>query len=463
MRVGYLDCIGGISGDMFLGALLDAGWPEARLRQVVAWLGGEVAELRVETRMRRGFRGLGIVLAPAVPPEHHHRGLPEVLALLAAAPLPAGVRQRAEQVFRRLAEAEGRAHGKPPDEIRFHEIGAIDAMIDIVGASLGLADLGIEQLYFSPLPMGAGQIPSAHGPIPLPAPATALLTRGTAVAFTGCEGEWTTPTGAALVTTLGRCAPPPPMTIEAIGTGAGSRSHADWPNLARLFVGVALPQEAPAGALPAPDASAGRGLHFFGDLPRWGWEAQVPGASPCGQAAGGDGACPGRWGQVALLETQIDDASPEEVALLAERLRAQDALEVFTEAIQMKKGRMGCRLTVVCRPAAEESLAALLLLQSTTLGVRRRLEWRRELERRLGQVVTSYGQVDYKAARRGPRWIAQPEYESCRRVAEAAGVPFRDVFRAALAALAGVEQSGSPGGGAGPGDPATSGQSGTWA
>jgi uncharacterized protein (DUF111 family) len=121
---------------------------------------------------------------------------------------------------------------------------------------------------------------------------------------------------------------------------------------------------------------------------------------------------------------------------------------------------MGCRLTVVCRPAVEESLAALLLLQSTTLGVRRRLEWRRELERRSGQVVTSFGPVDYKAARRGPRWIAQPEYESCRRVAETAGVPFRDVFRAALAALAGGEQSGSPGGGAGPGDPATSGQSG---
>ncbi|MFH1144449.1 MAG: nickel pincer cofactor biosynthesis protein LarC [Candidatus Eisenbacteria bacterium] len=427
MRVAYLDCGGGVSGDMFLGALLDAGWPEERLRHAVAWLKPEVGELRVESRMRQGFRGLGLVVQPAAEHDHHHRGLTEVLALLAQSPLPPAVRGKAEEVFRRLAEAEGRAHGRPAAEVHFHEVGAVDALIDVVGTASALTEMGIEALYFSPLPLGSGLVPSAHGAIPLPAPATAHLVQGIHVAFTGLDGERTTPTGAALVTALGRCMPPPPMFLERVGTGAGSYSYPDRPNIARVFIGRTAGVPSPEGVAEDPQIFGGSGAALaFSDLPLWGW--------------GGDReerreACPGFWTRTAILETQIDDASSEEIALLCEELRKAGALEVMAGPVQMKKARIGFRLAVVCRPDREESLAAHLLLHSTTLGVRRRLEWRRELERRSLEVPTCFGSIEVKEARRGERWIGQPEYEAVRRAALEHGVPFRDVYRAALAAL----------------------------
>ena len=435
MRVAYLDCLGGVSGDMFLGALLDAGWPEERLRASVAWLGAEIAQLRVETRMRGGFRGLGIVVAPAGRGEHDHRGLADVLALLAGAPLAPDIRGRAEAVFRRLAEAEARAHGSTSAEIRFHEVGAVDALVDVVGVVTALAELEIEHLHFSPLPLGSGQVPSAHGPIPLPAPATAILLEGTAVEFTGRAGERTTPTGAALVTTLGRCAPPPPMLLERVGTGAGSFSYPDRPNIARLFLG-----RESASAAPGVPAS-------LTDLPSWGWSPEAGPEAGVDSAAGER--CPGFWERVAVLETQIDDATAEEIADLCERLRRSGALEVFIESLNMKKGRPGVALTVLCRPEEEERLAARLLLDSPTLGVRRRVEWRRELERRCVEVATRFGPLRVKLARRGARWSAKPEYESVRRAAEASGTPFSEVFRAgleaALALAAGTPQPQEPG------------------
>lgn len=424
MRIGYLDCVGGISGDMFVGSLLDAGWPERDLRETVAWLGDEIEGLEIERRRQHHFAGLGIRVTPSgAAPDA--RGLAEILALLAGAPLPAAVRERAAGVFRRLARAEARAHGVALERVHFHEVGAVDALVDIVGACAGLAALGIERLHVSPLPLARGRAESAHGTMPLPAPAAALLLEGLAVEWVPGEGERCTPTGAALVAELGVGSLPPRMIVSAVGTGAGTLSFPDVPNVARLFVGE---WAAPAEATPA--AAAGS------ELPGWGWEAGEGAARPGGSDEAPS--VPGLWDRVAVLATQIDDATPEDLAWLCEDLRGAGALEVFLQGIQMKKGRAGVLLTVIARPADEPALMARLLARSSTLGVRRRLEWRRELDRREGWLETRYGPIRIKWASRGRAgWTGEPEFESCREAASRAGVSLSLVKQAAYAALAG--------------------------
>ncbi len=411
MRIAYLDCVGGISGDMFVGALLDAGWPEDSFRRSVAWLGDEIAELRIETRSHHALRGLGIEVTPEKSRGgHHHRNLADVTACLQAAPLPDAVRERAVAVFRRLAEGEARAHGKTVETVRFHEVGAVDAMVDVVATCQGLTDLAIDRLYVSPLPVGRGEIRGAHGTIPLPAPATAHLLSGVPVRWTGVEGERTTPTGAALATTLGCWEIPPPMVLEAVGTGAGTRGLEDVPNLARLFVGSPRAEASPTGGLSA--------------IPDWGWRDDPAG-----------GTCPGKWGAVVVLEAQVDDATPEEVSVWTAELLEKGALDVYVTAVTMKKGRLGSLVTAICRPDLEEHLVNLLLRSTTTLGVRRRVEWRRELERTTTDVETPFGRVAVKMAQRGSSWVGKPEFESCRQAALGAGASFGAVWRAALAAV----------------------------
>lgn len=468
MRIGYLDCIGGISGDMFVGALLGAGWSEDSLRECVSWLSHEIADLRVERRMQQGLEGFGIRVVPTGSrPSHednsaygsahdsrhddhstcrggqragHHdhgsnhadhcathydngarRGLSEVRDLLNRAPLVSEVREKALQVFGRLAEAEARAHGQPIDRVHFHEVGAVDAIVDVVAVCQGLHDLGVEELYVSPLPLGQGTTESAHGSIPLPAPATAYLLEGVPVRWTGVEGERCTPTGAALVTVLGRWGAPPAMDLLAVGTGAGERWFPDVPNVARLFLGAAVP-----GA-PIPEGSDPRAA--LGGRPPWGWVQEAPGP------AAALSTCPGSWREVVVLATQIDDASPEEIASWTERIGGAGALDVYLVPVVMKKGRPGSLLTVICRQEDESRLQGILLRESSTLGVRRRVEWRRELERRMQEVPTPFGPVKVKMALRGERWVGKPEFESCREVADAAAVAFRDVWRAAVVAL----------------------------
>lgn len=426
LRIAYLDCVGGISGDMFVGALLDAGWPEDSFRKGIAWLGSEIAELRVETRSHHSLQGKGIVVVPAASHgkeahghshAHHHRGLADVVGLLRSSPLPGPVVERACEVFAKLAEAEGRAHGKPVDQVRFHEVGAVDAIVDVAAACLGLSELGVEQLYVSPLPLGSGTIQAAHGTIPLPAPATSFLLEGAPVRWTGSPGERCTPTGVALAATLGRWGAPARMRVGGVGCGAGTRTVPEVPNIARLFIGEVSEED---GIACAPGTE-------LGAVPLWGWAPQG--------AAGSDPECPGSWGQVAVLSTQLDDATPEEISHLVDRLREAGALDLFLEPAVMKKGRPGTLLTVIARPGEEEALTALLLQESSTLGVRWRLEWRRELERRSAQVETPFGPVEVKLALRGETWVGKPEYEACREAAAAAGVAFREVWRAALAAL----------------------------
>ncbi len=425
MYAGYLDCIGGISGDMFVGAILDAGWSESALREAVAWLGSEIAEVRVESRTHLGLQGKGIVVVPGRVPERGHRGLGEILSLLDSAPLPAPVVEKATAVFRRLAAAEARVHGSSAAEVHFHEIGEADALVDVVATCAGLAALGVERLYVSPLPAGSGVVSAHHGPLPVPSPAAALLFEGAVVCWDGIAGERTTPTGAALATTLGASSAPPPMRIERVGCGAGSRPLAGVPNLARLFLGEVA--EAFGTGDPNPGAAERGERTGWHDLPTWGWsQAPSEDRAEC---------CPGNWHPVVILETQIDDSPASELALICDRLRQTGALEVFCDSVAMKKGRQGARVTVVARPAAEESLMACLLRESSTLGVRRRIEWRRELLRRGAQVETPYGRVAVKYALRGVAWTGEPEFESCRAVAARHDIPFREVWRAAVSCL----------------------------
>ncbi|MFC1572917.1 nickel pincer cofactor biosynthesis protein LarC [Candidatus Eisenbacteria bacterium] len=437
MRIAYLDCVGGISGDIFVGALLDAGWPEEAFRRTVSWLSDEIADLGVERREHHSLAGLGIRVTPAMdtgpqPPgrgahahgEHHHghgggkaatRGLKEVLACLEGAPLSPQVRQDAGAVFRRLAEAEAAAHGKTAETVHFHEVGAVDAMVDIVATCQGVRDLGISELYVSPLPLGRGTISGAHGTIPLPAPATSHLLRGVPVHWSQDEGERTTPTGAALVTTLGRWEAPPDMQINAVGVGAGTRTLTNVPNLARLFVGT-------------PCAASSSVRPWSEDGPTWGWGHPARGAEEQSE-------CPGVWRQIVVLSTQVDDATPEEIGFWSDKLRSAGALEVYLVPLTMKKGRPGILMTLIGRPEHEAGLVAVLLKESSTIGVRRRLEWRRELERKAHTVQTRFGPVETKLVLRGDQWIGKPEFESCRAIAEKTGVAFREVWRAAVSSL----------------------------
>jgi pyridinium-3,5-bisthiocarboxylic acid mononucleotide nickel chelatase len=417
---------------MFVGALLDAGWSEDAMRAAVGWLGDEVGALDVETRYRHELRGLGIRVTPSPGAGPTRRTLSDVIGLLDRAPLRDPVRARARAVFGRLARAEARAHGVSVEEVHFHELGAVDTIVDIVCVCAGLLDLGIGRLHVSSLPAGTGTARMDHGTLPVPAPATAFLMEGLPVRWAEGTGERCTPTGTALVGELGTWDRPPVMTVTRVGTGAGTMVFPDIPNIVRLVLGEVIdgaglhsgPASMQGVAGPAQPAACMSGL----DAPDWGWgDAPDPtdGSTP-----------PGRWGRVTLLETQIDDASPEELAWLCEDLRREGALEVFLRPVFMKKGRSASQLTVIVRPDDERKLMSRMLMKSTTLGVRRRGEWRRELDRIAGSVDTEFGPVRVKYAFRGSEgWTGEPEYESCREAAERAGVPLSRVRRAAQTAI----------------------------
>jgi uncharacterized protein (DUF111 family) len=268
--------------------------------------------------------------------------------------------------------------------------------------------LGIARLHVSTIPLGAGVLEGSHGRLPLPAPAAAYLLESAPVRWVQSLGERCTPTGAALAATLGTWDAPPAMRIERIGCGAGTHDFADIPNIARLFVGEPL-----AGTASSVQAFS---------VPDWGWT--------------GMDACPGVWREIVVLETQIDDATPEDLADLAARLQGGGALEVLSEPIVMKKGRLGARMTVIARPGREEPLAEAILRDSTTLGLRWQRQWRRELIRSDILIPTPYGEIRTKLAWRGGRWTGKPEYESCRAAADAARVSVSDVRRAAIVGLA---------------------------
>jgi uncharacterized protein (TIGR00299 family) protein len=387
--IAYFDCYSGISGDMALGALVDAGLDAEELRRALAALPFEGYRLEVAPLVGRGISGtrLTVTLEEGTRP---HRHLADVEALIAGAGLPAEVRARARAVFRRLAEAEARVHGEPVEQVHFHEVGAVDAIVDVVGTVWGLDRLGVETLYVSPLPTGSGKVRAAHGLIPVPAPATLELARraGAPLVPSTAETELTTPTGAALATTLGTFRQPP-MVVERVGYGFG-RKELPWANALRLWIG-----------------------------------------QPVGSTA--------RQDEVSLLEANLDDTTPELLGAAMERLFAAGALDVYFTPIQMKKNRPATTLAVLCPVELEPSLAALVLAETSSLGVRVQRMRRYKAERWSSTVETPWGRVRVKVKSLDGRLSAAPEYDDCLRLAREQGVPLPEVYAAARAAAAGSE------------------------
>jgi uncharacterized protein (TIGR00299 family) protein len=395
VRCGYFDCFSGAAGDMILGAMIDAGCPLEALQNVVARLrlpGVSVAAGRV-TRGGIAATRVQVELDPVAQPRDRH--LPEILRIIATAELAPAVLERASAVFRRLAEAEAAVHGIAVDAVHFHEVGAADAIVDIVGACAAAEHLGLQRITCSAIPTGHGSVECAHGVLPVPAPATAYLLRGVPLAACDEPGELTTPTGAAILTTLAESfGPPPAMQMTAVGYGAGTREGRTRPNVLRLLVGEVEPGHAGLG-----------------------------------------GSTPLERDCVIILEAQVDDATGQVVAYACERLLSAGALDAYVVPIIMKKGRPGQLLTVLCRPDDAAALEAIVFRETTTFGVRRHECLRSTLPREQATVTTRFGAIRVKVGRRADGTLrAWPEYEDCATAARETGASLGEVQQEALQA-----------------------------
>jgi uncharacterized protein (TIGR00299 family) protein len=437
MRIAYLECFSGISGDMFLGALVDAGVPATLLEETVAalnvgarleisrvvrsgisatkvdvWVDGEKDLPREEfwkrelARAREHFGhghehehehhrdqhsdpGETRAGAPA-PHEHSHgRGLSEIKKIISSASISEGARKTAVAIFETLGRAEAKIHNTSVESVHFHEVGAVDAMVDIICAAVGAEALGVDEIICSPLNVGGGMVKCAHGTIPVPAPATVELLAGAPVYSSGLQAELVTPTGAAIVKTLAsRFAAFPEMRIEKSGYGAGTRDFPGHPNVVRLTVG-----ETVSTSLAAKTASE----------------------------------------TITVLEANLDDLNPQVFGYVMDRLLEEGALDVFGVPVQMKKNRPGTLLTVLCKPEDAGKLTQLLFTETTTLGVRRREEVRQTLARRWESVSTPWGEVRIKiASMNGTVTNYAPEYEDCRRIAAEHRVALKTVMGEAV-------------------------------
>jgi uncharacterized protein (TIGR00299 family) protein len=385
MKTLYFDCSSGISGDMTLGALVDAGADLNEIQSGIDSLGLPECRLRAESVKRRGFRGLKIHVEAAE--EKAHRHLHHITRMIDGSRLNGRQKDMARRVFERLAAAEAHVHGTTMEKVHFHEVGAVDSIADIVGSAIGLDLLGIDEIVCSPIPTGSGYITIEHGRVAVPAPATAELLRGVPLAASSVTAELTTPTGAAIAATLAsRFGNLPSLAIEAIGYGAGSRDFAEHANLLRVIVG--------RSAEPVPSD------------------------------------------RICVLETNLDDVSAEIVGHCTQQLLDAGALDVYTTAIQMKKNRPGVKLSVLCRPQDVEQLESMVFAETSSIGIRRWHADRHVLPRQTCEVVTRWGSVQGKMVTLRDETVRfTPEYESCRSVASAQGVPLQQVYQEALAAF----------------------------
>ena len=385
MRIAYLDCASGISGDMTLGALVDVGVDLAELNAAVASLGLPGCRLVAAEVKKRGFRATQVTVEAE--PEHAHRHLHHIQAMIDRSTLPDRQKDLARRIFAKLAQAEAKVHGTTPEKVHYHELGAVDSIADIGGAAVGWDLLGVDRIVASPVPTGTGKVRIAHGECSIPAPATAELLRGIPIVESSVPHELTTPTGAAILATLVHSfGPLPSMTVERIGCGAGQRDLESQSNLLRLIVGTA----ADGGSEP----------------------------------------------QVWVVETNLDDTSGELIGYCTGRLWEAGALDVYATAIQMKKNRPGVKLSVLCEAGAVQAVETILFEETTTLGVRRWPVSRSVLARRAHAVQTPWGPVEGKVGwlGEGPRGFA-PEFEACRRIASEHNVPLRSVYEAAQRAF----------------------------
>jgi len=378
----YFDCFSGISGDMCLGALVDAGVPVPVIQEALGRL--SLSGYSIESRRvsRAGLSATQVVVRLDEREHQPHRGLRDVLELIRAGSLPEAVTEWASRVFHLLAEAEARVHGTSADRVQFHEVGAVDAICDVVGTAAGLEWLGVREVLFSTVALGGGRVEAAHGALPVPAPATAELLRGVPTIGGPVDFELTTPTGAAILRALGRpSAHWPAMSVERIGLGAGSRDLPEWPNVLRLAVGTV----------------------------------------PAGEATETD--------QVWEVECNLDDMPGERVAFCVERLLEAGSLDAFVTPIQMKKGRPGVQLSALCARDKLARVEQVLWHHSSTLGIRRHLCQRAKLRRSTERVMTRWGEVRVKVAFLGEERIrCKPEFEDCRRIAESEGLPLERVY-----------------------------------
>jgi uncharacterized protein (TIGR00299 family) protein len=387
MRTLYFDCFAGASGDMILGALVGAGADERALVEGLALLDVSNYEISFEDVDRSGISAKRAHVRAGH--EHHHRGLPDILGIIEGSRLAASVKRRAAQIFTRLAEAEARVHNLSVERIHFHEVGAIDAIVDVVGACIGFELLGIERFVASPLNVGSGMVEMAHGRFPVPPPAVAELLRDAPVYSNEVAGELVTPTGAAVISTVCESfGPLPAFKLERTGYGAGTREYKNFPNVLRVLVGEAEASEKRADE------------------------------------------------KLLVIETNIDDATPQTIAHVSERAFELGALDCFLTPVQMKKNRPGVLVSILCRPREREAMFGLLFAETTTLGVRAHEVERRALEREFVTVETEFGAIDVKVGRLDGRVTsATPEYEHCRAAALRANVPLRVVEAAARRAF----------------------------
>jgi pyridinium-3,5-bisthiocarboxylic acid mononucleotide nickel chelatase len=421
VKIAYLDCFSGISGDMFLAALVDAGVPFSILQDAVASLNLE-AHLEIHRVNRSGIDAAKIDVltatgelveqAHAVPTAAHHhehdhsheyhhdhghnhshthahgRSLPEIQQIIANSGLPASVQAAALKAFFLLGHAEAKIHNVPVEDIHFHEVGAVDAIADIVATAAGCHWLQVDRWFCSPLNVGSGHVHCAHGKFPVPAPATLELLRDLPIYSSGVQAELITPTGAALLRALDVTSSTfPAMRLNAAGYGAGSRDLAGAPNVLRLVIGESAQE------------------HHSGTSTK-----------------------------IGIIETTIDDATPELISYIADRLLAAGASDVYRTAVQMKKGRTGTLLTILCTPARAEELQRLVFAESTTLGLRYREESKIVLARTHVPVVTPWGKIGIKVGSLEDGDIVNyaPEYEDCRRIAEQYSIPLKHVMQTAM-------------------------------
>lgn len=374
-----IDPVGGLAGDMLLAALVDLGAPEEELRARIGSLPLERYTLSIDREVRRGFAGRR-VRVEIDGHDHAHRTLADIRHVLERGDIGAAALERAFAIFGRLADAEARVHGVATDAVHFHEVGAIDAIVDIAGIAVALDLLGADALHVGTVPLGTGTTHGAHGEFPLPAPATTELLRGWPVRFTGRPWEHTTPTGAAVVSALARpSSPPAGHALGRVGTGFGTRENEEGPpNMTRVL---------------ELHASSGTGV-------------------------------------VDVVEATLDDMSGEHVGFLIERFVEAGALDVFVTAVAMKKQRPGVLVTVLAERGAGDDMTGVFFAHSTTLGVRRREEMRTELVRAIETIETPFGAVRVKVAVKpdGAR-VASPEYDDARRVALAEGISLAEVYR----------------------------------
>jgi uncharacterized protein (TIGR00299 family) protein len=386
MAVLYIDAFAGISGDMTVGALLALGLPLQQLQRELAQLHLAGYTVSSETREVNGIAANKFrVHVSAQDPTH--RAFRDIRALLEHSSLQPEVKRHALAIFGKLAAAEARVHGVQPDDVEFHEVGAIDSIIDVVGTALGVVTLGIESAYVSPLPLGSGRVQTRHGPLPVPGPATLELLRGFTTRPGDGDGELVTPTGAAIVAALAKAGPVPAVRITAVGYGAGERVQKDRPNLLRLVL------------CELADAAA--------------------------------------RDDVVVIETNIDDFNPELYDHVMERLFEAGARDVYLTPVHMKKNRPGVLLSVLGTETDRDQLVRIILSETSAIGVRFHPARRLVLERQLREVGTPYGPVRVKVAVSpdGSENLA-PEYEDCKRVAREKHVPIKLVYQAALTAAA---------------------------